>query len=249
MAALAGVLLIIAAADLPDWADPHAPVHAGQTGTHYITQTYEETTVPNFVTAVLADYRGYDTMFETVVVFIAGLSIMTIVGMLPGWEGAPRDLSAQKIRYQWPQKDDPIVRMTCRLLMPIIVLFGLYVIAHGHHSPGGGFQGGIILGCSLIMIALAKDLYDGLQVMPPRRMLLLAALGVIIYSGVGVACLLLGENFLDYAILSEILPLTPEGARSMSMLWVEIGVAFTVSITMFSIYAHLSTNGRLKEGL
>ena len=66
-----GLLLLYAESDFPDWADPSSPasVHVSP---HYITESVEETSVPNIVTAVLADYRSYDTMFETVVVFAAG---------------------------------------------------------------------------------------------------------------------------------------------------------------------------------
>lgn len=241
---IAGVLLIIAAADLPDWADPHAPIHIAKSSTHYITKTFDETTVPNLVTAVLADYRGYDTMFETTVVFIAGMAILAIVGMKPDWQ--------QVLDNTPPTADlseDPIIRHTCRILMPVIVLFGFYVIAHGHHSPGGGFQGGVILGGSLIMVALAQNLQTALFSMPISRVIQLAALGIFIYAGLGLLCLALGENFLDYAVLSKILPIEPKQARSLSMLWVEIGVAFTVSIVMFAIYAQLSTRGDMKNGL
>ena len=115
------------------------------------------TLVPNMVTAVLADYRGYDTMFETVVVFIAGIAIFSILGVgtmkearegrvsPPAYLGviAPRDL---------------IIRITCRLLVPVIQIFALYVLAHGHHSPGGGFQGGVIMAASFIMMDLSSDL-------------------------------------------------------------------------------------------
>lgn len=241
---IAAICLLIAAKDLPNWGDVHAPVNEAVSAQHYITQTYEETTVPNLVTAVLADYRGYDTMFETVVVFIAGLSIMAIVGMQPGWQSSVPQPQASDA-----QKEDPIVRTTCRILMPLILLFGLYVIAHGHHSPGGGFQGGIILAAGLILLALAQELPNALRAIPPKRMLRLATIGILIYSGVGLACLLLGQQFLNYSVLAKILPLTPEAARSISMLWVEIGVAFTVSAGMFSIFAHLSSRGTLKDAL
>ena len=244
VAACAGLCLLIAAGDLPRWGDVHATVHEAESAQHYTLHTYEETTVPNLVTAVLADYRGYDTMFETVVIFIAGLAIMAIVGMQPGWK-----TRKAKIHPEDTEKEDPIIRITCRLLMPLILLFGLYVIAHGHHSPGGGFQGGVIIGAGVILISLAQELPHALRGVPPARMLRLATLGILIYSGVGLACLLLGQNFLDYGILSKVLPLTPEGARSMSMLWVEIGVAFTVSTSMFAIFAHLASGGRLKDAL
>ena len=86
-----GGLLLSAVVDFPDFGDAHSPANAGVVSTHFIEKTYEETHVPNMVTAVLADYRGYDTMFETVVIFTGGIAIIAI---LLGIGGAPGDGSA-----------------------------------------------------------------------------------------------------------------------------------------------------------
>lgn len=238
---IAGVLLLMASEELPRVGDLHAPINEATASTHYITRTYHETTVPNFVTAVLADYRGYDTMFETVVVFIAGMAIMLLIGLHPGWKQRP----------EIPHHRAPnlIISTTCRVLSPFILVFGFYVIAHGHHSPGGGFQGGVILAAILILMALTHDLERPLNRMPITRLVRLATLGIALYAGTGLTCLLLGQPFLDYAALAKIFPFSPEEARSQGIFWVEMGVAFTVSTTLFSIYAHLSSNGSLKNGL
>jgi len=236
------IVMFRIADDLPGWSDPQAPVHTAASATHYITQTFDETAVPNMVTAVLADYRGYDTMFETVVIFIAGLAIMAILGMSGGWM---EDTPINKVEKDY----DLILHFTARFLIPPAQLFALYVVAHGHHSPGGGFQGGVILGATFIILALSRELPYALKIINPVRMIQLATAGVLIYSGVGLACLLLGNNFLDYSVLEKVLPMSAVEARSFSMLLVEIGVAFTVSSVMFAIFAHLSTNGELKEGL
>ena len=58
---------------------------------------------------------------------------------------------------------DLIVRSACRIIVPFIQLFALYVIAHGHHSPGGGFQGGVILGASIILFAISNDLRSSIK--------------------------------------------------------------------------------------
>ena len=83
-----------------------------------------------------------------------------------------------------------------------------------------------------------------------KRYLKLAFLGILIYAGFGVGCMILGKNFLDYAVLHKWMPATDAiMARSHSMLGVEIGVAFTVSAIMFAIYANLASRGELKGGL
>ena len=74
-----GGLLLSAMDDFPKWGDAHSPANASPVSQYFIEQTMENSGVPNMVTAVLADYRGYDTMFETVVVLIAGIAIMAIL--------------------------------------------------------------------------------------------------------------------------------------------------------------------------
>jgi multicomponent Na+:H+ antiporter subunit B len=232
-----------AVSDFPDWGDPHSPANSYRLSQGYITETFPETSVPNMVTAVLADYRGYDTMFETVVIFTAGIAIIAILRRY-----GPKDkvVPEQKLYKKEP---DLIVETTCRLMIPIIQLFALYVVAHGHHSPGGGFQGGVIFGASFILLALARDLQAAQKWVPENRILNLAGIGIFIYSGFGFLCLLLGSNFLDYSILHKVMGVTPIEARSHSMLGVEIGVAFTVAAIMFSIYSNLASKGEMKEGL
>jgi len=195
------------------------------------------------VTAVLADYRGYDTMFETVVIFTAGIAIISI---LRRFTSADADSGSEKV---YEKRPDLIVDTTCRLMIPIIQLFALYVIAHGHHSPGGGFQGGVIFGASFILIALSRDLQAANKWVPEQRVLNLAGVGILIYAGFGLASMFLGQNFLDYAILHKIMPASPIEARYHSMLGVEIGVAFTVTAIMYSIYSNLASKGTMKEGL
>ena len=238
-----GWLLMSAVGDFPDWGDPQSPANSYRLSQHYVTQTFPETGVPNMVTAVLADYRGYDTMFETVVIFTAGIAIISILRRYGPEEGAPPPQELGE------KRDDLIINTTCRLMIPIIQLFALYVIAHGHYSPGGGFQGGVIFGASFILLALSKNLQTAQKWMPEKRVLMLAGAGVLIYAGFGFLAQLLGENFLDYAILHKVMPATPTEARYHSMLGVEIGVAFTVTAIMFSIYSNLASNGDMKEGI
>tara|TARA_Y100000758_G_scaffold278197_1_gene223976 strand:+ start:1417 stop:1830 length:414 start_codon:yes stop_codon:yes gene_type:complete len=134
-----------------------------------------------------------------------------------------------------PEQPDLIVRMVCRGLAPFIQLFGLYVIMHGHSSPGGGFQGGVILASSFILLAMA----EGSETL--RRRLSLTALmgfmsaGVLLYAGIGVVCLVLGANYLDYGVLPFSEP------RSVGMLVIEIGIGITVTAAMLSIFRDLLT--------
>ncbi len=251
--AITGILLLSAVGDFAPFGDSQSPANAGVGGRpsvsqYYITETYHDTKVPNLVTAVLADYRGYDTMFETVVIFAAGIAIYAILrsfsGPVPPSRPEAIDTSIDGDHHRI------IIGSTCRIMIPIIQIFALYVVAHGHHSPGGGFQGGVILGASFILLSLAKDLGTALGRFSEKRYLALGSVGIVIYAGFGLACQALERNFLDYEILHKIMPATDSVmARSHSMLGVEVGVAFTVTAIMFAIYANLSSNGRLEQGL
>ena len=240
---ITGWLLLSAVGDFPDWGDPNSPANSYRLSQHFVTETFHETAVPNMVTAVLADYRGYDTMFETVVIFTAGIAIISILRRFT------KDDAESGSEQVYEKRPDLIVDTTCRLMIPIIQLFALYVIAHGHHSPGGGFQGGVIFGASFILIALSRDLQAAHKWVPEQRVLNLAGIGILIYAGFGLASMFLGQNFLDYTILHKIMPASPIEARYHSMLGVEIGVAFTVTAIMYSIYSNLASKGTMKEGL
>lgn len=73
-----GALLLYGTKDFPAWGDPQAPAST-YLSPHYIEDAVEETHVPNIVTAVLGDYRGYDTMFETVVIYCAGMAVVSVL--------------------------------------------------------------------------------------------------------------------------------------------------------------------------
>jgi len=142
---------------------------------------------------------------------------------------------------------DVIIQTVCRLLIPFIQVYGLYVIAHGHSSPGGGFQGGVILGASFILLCLSHDIKEMKKRLSRRAVLLLCSLGVIIYSGIGLACLLLSGKYLDYGKLHQILPVDLVGARSMGIFGIEVGVGITVMAVMVSIFLDLSSEEKEKE--
>ncbi len=237
-----GILLLMASLDLPNWGSPESPA-SKHLSTHYIEKSIEETSVPNLVTSVLADYRGYDTMFETVVIFCAGITVLIVLRFTHG----EKDKSTKPRPSR--QDGDIILQTAARLLVPVMQLFALYVIAHGHHSPGGGFQGGVILGASFILLAISYDLKAVFKRFKKNSVLVLCSTGVLIYVGIGFTCLLLGRNFLAYAAWARFLGITEVEAHSRGMLGVEIGVAITVMAIMFSLYADIASGGDLDEGL
>jgi multicomponent Na+:H+ antiporter subunit B len=143
--------------------------------------------------------------------------------------------------------EDIIVKTVCRILVPLIQLFGLYVIAHGHGSPGGGFQGGCILAASFVLILVTFDLAEAKKRLSEKLNNFYNSFGVFIYAWTGLMCLLLGGNFLDYGKLSKILPVDPVKARYFGIFSVEVGVGITVMAIMVSIFIDLITGGKHEE--
>ncbi|MGV1100703.1 hydrogen gas-evolving membrane-bound hydrogenase subunit E [Thiovibrio sp. JS02] len=236
-----GLLMVAAADDFPNWGEAHTPAN-DYLSPYYIENSLAETAVPNIVTSVLADYRGYDTMFETTVIFCAGITVLALL----------RRTRRKRPKVVRPRPDrlgaDVILQSACRLLVPVMQIFALYVLALGHHSPGGGFQAGVILGASFILLALAYDLKSVLKRLKENTVLKMSAIGVIIYAGIGFLCLLLGENFLAYAAL-KVFGFSEVMSHSHGILGVEVGVAVTVMAIMFSLYVDLASGGDLDEGL
>lgn len=144
---------------------------------------------------------------------------------------------------------DLIIRTSVGLMVPFIQVFGLYVIVHGHYSPGGGFQGGVLLGASFILLALAYDVKYSMKYFSQGLNALLVNVGVLIFTGFGLACALLGGFFLDYGAWSRVLPMSVPEWRYWGIFVVEVGVGLGVMGIMVSLYWDLASDGTREEGL
>ena len=151
--------------------------------------------------------------------------------------------------YEHTAGEDLIIKTSVRLLFTFIQLFGLYVIVHGHYSPGGGFQGGVILGAAFILLALAYDMNTSQEYMTIKVNAVFTNLGAAIFIGVGVLSALFGGLFLDYAALNELIPIGRIEWHSFGIFLVEVGVGITVMSIMVLLYWNLSSGGTLDEGL
>ena len=125
-----------------------------------------------------------------------------------------------------------ILRVIAKLLIPLILLFALYVQFHGEYGPGGGFQAGVIFAAGFILYALVFDLETAEQVAPPGLLRGLMAAGLLIYAGVGIDSLLLGGQFLDYNVLLD----DPVDGQHLGIILIELGVGITVAATLVIIF-------------
>jgi multicomponent Na+:H+ antiporter subunit B len=244
---LAGGLLIYASFDLPMLGDPASPANA-HVGRAYMERVDEDVGTPNVVTAVLSSYRGLDTLGETAVVFAAGLAVALLLGF---GERAMQD----EPRAQWLERRETladtdhhaILRVTSKLIVPITLMFALYVQFHGDLGAGGGFQAGVLAAVAVIQHALVFGLRDTMRAVPASLVRAVASLGVLVFGGAGVASILQGGVFLDYDFL---LPPSfeaglPDSAiagghhhwgQHFGIMVIELGVLLTVAATLVAIY-------------
>jgi multicomponent Na+:H+ antiporter subunit B len=221
-----GAALLYATAEMPEFGNPNNPAQT-HVAPRYIETSPTEIGLPNMVTSVLASYRGYDTFGETTVIFTAGIGVIMV-------------LTQRRRRRPTKNKTEDIESLSHaliphvvgKLLIPFVMLFGLYVQFHGDFGPGGGFQAGVIFAAGFILYALVFGLTITRQVLPPAIMRFTIALGVLVYGGVGIVSLFRGGNFLDYNVLAA----TPVGGQHIGILLVELGVGITVAAAMIAIF-------------
>ena len=226
----AALIVIYATFDKPAFGSPDAPTQT-YVAPWYLDKTREFIDIPNVVTAVLGSFRGYDTLGEVLVVFTAGIGVLFLLAGGPG---------NKRPRSNVGLSQHLIPRVVGRLLIPFILLFGLYVQFHGEYGPGGGFQAGAIIAAAVILFALLEGEEKALKVIPQRVLLGLTAGGAILYGAVGVAGMLLGGNFLDYSVLAD----DPVKGQQLGILLIEAGVGITVTGVLLSIFHAFAARGR-----
>ena len=131
-----------------------------------------------------------------------------------------------------------IVQIVCIAIVPFIQLFALYVIVHGHYGPGGGFQGGVILAVSIMLLRLCLGKEVSYQKFPPKLALVLAATGMLVFTLVGIIPLATGGMFLDYEHL-PIPGISGAALRSLGILIVEAGIGLAVFGTLVLLFDNL----------
>jgi multicomponent Na+:H+ antiporter subunit B len=135
-----------------------------------------------------------------------------------------------------------VLRIVSKWLIPYILLFALYVQFHGDYGPGGGFQAGVIFAAAFILYGLVFGLETARRAAPPTLIETTAALGVLLYAGVGVVAMLRGGAFLDYSVLRH----DAAHGQHLGIMLVEAGVGITVASVMILIFFAFA--GRRREG-
>ena len=195
----------------------------------YIANAPTETNSPNLVTAVLADYRGLDTMLETTVIYLASVAVILI--MSGKKEPDDDELTAYAAIRKFGTQE---IWTILPILIPILLLYAVYVLMHGEVSLGGGFQAGALLAMAYILYSLVEAEYEHKLHFSQFRLMCLGAVGLLIYFSTGLLPMAFGGNFLEYGCLP--FPFMEEAERhSTGILMIEIGVTITVATSIITI--------------
>lgn len=137
----------------------------------------------------------------------------------------------------YPRQRHRVLQIITKLLVPFVLMFGLYVQFHGDYGPGGGFQAGVIFGAGFILYGLVFGLQRTRKVLTPRALQILMSLGVLLYAGTGALTMLMGANLLDYDVLAH----DPLHGQHWGIFAVELGVGVTVTGVMISLFYSFSS--------
>ena len=166
-------------------------------GRYYVEEGPRELGAPNLVTAVVVTYRGLDTLGEVTVLFIAaaGVGLLLRRTRRKGDNLERGDRAEETAGTHKPASE--IVETATELLLPMVMLFGIYVFLNGHLSPGGGFQGGAIIasGTMFLLLALPESHISRLMVA------LTESLSGFSYVVIGVLGVIMAGGFLDNRIM------------------------------------------------
>lgn len=147
-------IMLLVVDNLPEFGNPTNPAN-NEVMERYLENGVEETGATNFVAGMILDYRAFDTFAEANVLFLAVMSVVLLIKR-DGKNVSPREEQEILEDEAFSKAEEkPILQVGGKLLTPLVILYGLYVIINGHLSPGGGFSGGAIVGAGLILYSTA----------------------------------------------------------------------------------------------
>lgn len=202
----------------------------------YVERTPEELRAQNVVTAVIVTYRGLDTLGEVSVLFIATAGVGFLLrrqgpGVRSGADGVPAESEGGP-----GQGPSEILTTGARILVPVVALFGVYIFTHGHLTPGGGFQGGVIVGTVVLMLGIAFGIETTRNWIGPQLPIGVISLGFLAFLLTGFGSVLLGGAFLEYTAYD-----VPDASKYGIEL-VEVGIGLVVSGVVTGLFFVLASS-------
>ncbi len=237
-----GIILVLlwTVAYLPEFGNAGNPDN-NEVSARYIEQGLQETGAVNIVTGMILDYRAFDTFGESCVLFIASCCVLVLLRIdADGGDKAAKKRLAEANDRIYEPKNDVILQKCACVLVPLILVFGIYIVLNGHLSPGGGFSGGAVLGSGLILYlnAFGFEKTERFFTEKVYRRVTLSAL--TFYCLAKSYSFFTGANHLESGI-----PLGTPGAILSSglILPLNICVGLVVACTMYAFYTLFRKGG------
>ncbi|MBQ8953840.1 MAG: hypothetical protein IJ048_06960 [Clostridia bacterium] len=229
-------VLLTSVSEMPPFGGADNPVN-NEVSARYIEKGLEETGAVNIVGGMILDYRAFDTLGESHVLFIAACSVMLLLRINLDKNGRPtrEKLDAEADDRKYEPHNDVILQKVSNLIVPCLLLFGIYVVLNGHLSAGGGFSGGAIMGAALILYVNAHGLTKAGQhkLFGAKVFKYVTFIALAFYALAKSYSFFMGANHLDSHI-----PLgTPGDILSAGLILpLNIAVGAVVAWTMYSFY-------------
>lgn len=229
------VMLLEAVSYLPTFGDASNPAN-NEVAARYIEKGLQETGAVNIVTGMILDYRAFDTLGESHVLFIA---TCTVLILLRADRKERREVYEENDRIYEP-KNDVILQTVARILVPPILIFGIYIILAGHLGPGGGFSGGAVIGAGLILYLNAFGFAKTEKFFTAKTYRRMSFGALACYSIAKSYSFYTGANHIE-----SIIPLGTPGAILSSglILLLNICVGIVVAGTMYTFYVMFRKGG------
>ena len=207
---------------------------ATEVSDRYVREGLTETGAVNVVAGMILDYRAFDTLGESHVLFTALLCVIILLSIdSKNMRSAYEDYYMIRTEQFFPTEGDSILHRVGIVLAPSIMLYGVYVLLGGHLGPGGGFSGGVILGTGLIILSasLGDSVMD--HFLPRRRYHTIIFLALTFYSFAKGYVFFTGANGIENRIPNG----TPGAILSAGLILpLDIAVGLVVACTMFGLY-------------
>ncbi|NLD34193.1 MAG: hypothetical protein GX653_04715 [Clostridiales bacterium] len=208
----------------------------------YIEKGLEETGAINIVAGMILDYRAFDTLGESTVLFVAACAVLILLRIDLDDQGQPMQqlIAEGSDDRHYEPKNDRILQGSAMVLTPIILLFGIYVLFNGHLGPGGGFSGGAILSSGLILYLNAFGFQKAGRFFTYKIFMWVSFFSLGFYGVAKAYSFYMGANGLNSGI-----PLGTPGAILSSglIMPLNIAVGLVVACTMYIFYALFRKGG------
>ncbi len=224
-------LLLVTVSYLPAVGTVTRPVN-NEVAQRYIEDGLEETGAVNIVAGMILDYRAFDTLGESHVLFVATITVLILLRLNKGQE--------DKNDRIFEPKNDVILQLVATFLVPIIIIFGIYIILNGHLGPGGGFSGGAVIGAGLVLYLNAFGFAK------TERFFTEKTYKWVCFFSLSFYCLAKSYSFYTGANhLHSVIPKGTPGAILSSglILPLNIAVGLVVACTIYAFYAMFRKGG------